>query len=130
MRLYADGCRLVKAMRVAGARRGLLSITQEQLEGHPGSLLVARLNNAGGVRGIPPLYNVTLAGISSQAWLLRGFERLESGPMRRACLLGQFWLAEPAVVQDLIDVETKWTNAVREANELRERLAALNGGVG
>ena len=74
---------------------------------------------------IPPLYNVTLAGTSSEAWVLRGFERIESGPMRRPCLLGQTWVVEPAAVQELIDAETKWGNEVRLANELREQVRLL-----
>ena len=54
MRLYADGCRLEKHLRVAGVRRGTLSIAQERLDGQAGVILVARLHNSAEIaRGIP-----------------------------------------------------------------------------
>ena len=113
-------------MRVSGTRPGRLSIAQEVVEGQQSSVLVARLQGADATRGIPPLYGVTLAGLSSARWVLHGFEQLEAGPMRKPCRVGQTWLAEPVAVQDLIDVETKWSNAVREAKELREQVRRLS----
>lgn len=60
--------------------------------------------------------------------MLNGYEELESGPMRKACRLGQVWLIEPAGLDDLFRAEGKWQDAARELHEARERLRAAGLG--
>jgi hypothetical protein len=64
-------------------------------------------------------------GTSSDCWVFTGHERIEAGPMREECLVGQPWLVEPAAIQDLIDVSNKWNRAAGEAHELREEIKRL-----
>lgn len=45
--------------------------------------------------------------------------------MRKECLVGQTWIVEPAYEDDLIASENRWTQAVRECNELREQMPAF-----
>lgn len=121
MRLYEGGVRVEKRVRQVKQCRGHLSISIEKSGRRP--LLVARLQPAFGQSAIPPLFEAALLGTSADCWVLSGHERVEAGPLRKECLLGQTWLVEPAYGDDLVRSEQNWTNAVREANELREQLS-------
>jgi hypothetical protein len=118
LRLYCDGCRIQKVALHANRVRGSLSIKSEST-GRRESL-VARINPLAGSRPIPPLFDASLAGMSGESWVLTGFEKIEAGPLRRECLVGQVWLAEPAAMQDLIDVEAKWATALTELERFRQ----------
>jgi hypothetical protein len=120
MRLYDAGVRVEKRVRLVRQCRGHLAIGLEK-NGRR-ALLVARLQPAPGQPAIPPLYEVALLGTSANCWVLSGHERVEAGPLRKECLLGQVWLVEPACSDDLIRAEQKWTLAVRESHDLREQL--------
>ena len=121
MRLYQGGVRVEKRVRQVKQCRGHLSISLEK-NGRR-ALLVARLQPAFGQLAIPPLFEVALLGTSADCWVLSGHERVEAGPLRKECLLGQTWLVEPAYGNDLLRAEQNWTDAVREANDLREQLS-------
>lgn len=121
MRLYEGGVRLEKRVRQVKQCRGHLSISVEKSGRR--ALLVARLQPAAGQSAIPPLFEAALLGTSADCWVLSGHERVEAGPLRKECLLGQTWLVEPAYGDDLVRAEQNWTSAVREANELREQLS-------
>jgi len=126
-----DGGRIVeKHVRQAGRTRGSLTIRQEADSVRHRAIIVARLAPAAGRRAIPPLFDATLVGTSGDCWMLRGYERIEAGPLAREVSVGQTWIVEPAAIQDLIDIETKWRSALLEASELREQLRALTGGRG
>jgi hypothetical protein len=130
MRVCDGGRRVEKHVRLAGRTRGSLSIVQEADQTRRRAVLVARLAPAGGQRAVPPLYDVVLVGTSGDRWILSGFERIEAGPLRLEHALGQTWVVEPVAVQDLIEAERRWIDAVRDANELRERLTALGSASG
>lgn len=125
LRLYDGGVRVEKHVREAGQTCGALGIKTENIGASKRPILVARLTVRFGQRSIPALYEVQCIGTSGESIALSGHERIEAGPMRKECLVGQTWLLEPAPVQDLMDAEAKWLRAVREANELRERVAVL-----
>ena len=121
-----DGGRVVKQhVRIAGRTRGSITVRQETDNIRHRTILVARLVPASGHRPITPLYDAVLIGTSGERWMLAGSERIITGPLGREVSVGQSWIIEPVVVQDLIDVEVKWTNALREANSLREQLRDL-----
>lgn len=122
MRLYDAGVRVQKHVRQVGQTRGTLWMAMETVGRR--TMLVARLQEAPGQRAIPPLYDAALAGLASSSWVVTGHERVEAGPTRAQCLVGQTWLVEPAASSDVIAIEQKWLAAVREANALREELAA------
>jgi hypothetical protein len=123
MRLYEGGVRVEKRVRQVKQCRGHLSISIEK-NGRR-SLLVARLQPAVGQSAIPPLFEAALLGTSSECWVLSGHERVEAGPLRKECLLGQTWLVEPAYGDDLIRAEQNWTLALLEAGKLREQLSQV-----
>lgn len=125
MRVCDGGRRVEKHVRIASRSRGSIRIQQEDDSTRHRAVLVARLAPAAGHRAIPALYDVTLIGTSGDRWVFGGFERIEAGPLAREYAVGQTWIIEPVVVQDLIDVEVRWTHALREASELRERLRLL-----
>jgi hypothetical protein len=88
--------------------------------------LVARLLCAGAGRGpVHPLYDVALIASSGNTWTLAGFERVEAGPLRALHVLGQSWLIEPVVMQELIDVERKWSAAAGRVHDLEQQLISL-----
>lgn len=124
MRLYDGGFRVEKRVRQVQRTRGHFTIEIEKIGRR--LLLVAQLQPASGYGRIPHLHGVELIGTSSSCWVLDGHERLEAGPMRKECLIGQTWLVEPAYEDDLISVENRLLDAVREANALRAQLTALN----
>lgn len=121
MRLYEGGVRVEKRVRQVRQCRGNLSIALEQ-NGRR-ALLVARLQPVFGQSAIPPLFEVALLGTSSACWVLSGHERVEAGPLRKECLLGQTWLVEPAYGDDLIRAEQNCTLALLETSKLREQLS-------
>ncbi len=121
-----DGGRVVEQhVRIAGRTRGNITVRQETDNIRHRAILVARLVPASGHRSIAPLYDAVLIGTSGERWMLTGSERIIAGPLAREVSVGQSWIIEPVVVQDLIDVEVKWTNALREANVLRDQLREL-----
>lgn len=91
--------------------------------------MVARLAPIHGFEAIPPLYDAVLLQTSGERWVITGLERIASQPLGHEVSVAQTWIIEPVEVQDLIDVEIKWTNAVREANALRDELAALKASI-
>ena len=123
MRLYDAGCRVEKRVRQVQRTRGHFAVVMEHVGRR--NVLVAQLQPATGFNRIPHLYDAALIGTSGSSWVLNGHERIEAGPMRKECLVGQTWLVEPAYESDLIAVETRWTQSVRDCNALREQLAAL-----
>jgi hypothetical protein len=115
-----------KHVRTAGIVRGRLTVKQEQDSLRHRTVLVARLLSSGGTNSpVHPLYDVTLVASSGESWTLAGFERIEAGPMRHVHLVGQAWIVEPASIQDLIDVERKWSAASGRAHELEQQLISL-----
>ena len=68
---------------------------------------------------------MTLVASNGESWTLAGFERIEAGPMRHMHLVGQAWIIEPVAIQELIDVERKWSAASGRAHELEQQLIGL-----
>jgi len=112
-------------LRDAGRTRGTVSIKQEQDRQRRRSVLVAHLLPKQGFRAIPALHDVQLISSNGETWVLAGVERIETGPMREECSVGQTWLLTLAVVDDLLIAETRWGLASAEAAELRCQLDAL-----
>lgn len=125
MRVCAHGRQLEVHIRNAGRVRGTVTVKQEQDGVRHRTRLVARLAPLGGFVTIPPLYDAVLLQTRGEHWVLTGLELIASQPLGHEVSVAQTWIIEPVVVQDLIDIEIKWTNAVRDANALREELAAL-----
>jgi hypothetical protein len=125
MRVCDAGRKVEKHLRIAGRTRGTISVKQENDPVRNRAILVARLSPARDHRPIPPLYDVTLVSATSETLTLAGYERVEVGPLRFECAVGQSWLLELAVVQDLIDMGNRWNAASGEAHDLREQLARL-----
>ena len=125
-RVCDAGRRVEPQLRVAGRTRGAVRIQQEHDGVRHRAVLVARLQPAPGHRAIPPLFDVTLIGSAGARWTITGVERIDAGPLAREHSVGQTWLLEPAVVQDLIDIETKWSQACRRVHELEQQLARLS----
>ena len=128
MRVCDGGRRVEKHVRIASRTRGSLTVRQEADGLRRRAVLVARLAPAIGHRAVPPLCDVALIGTAGDRWILSGFERIEAGPLAREYAVGQTWVVEPVIVQDLIDAETRWSHAVREVQALREQLQALSVG--
>lgn len=114
-----------KHVRIASIVKGKLTVAQEQDSLRHRTVLVARLHTGTARSPIPPLFDVTLVASTGETWTLAGFERIEAGPMRHVHLLGQAWLIEPAAIQDLIDVERRWSVASGRAHELEQQLIGL-----
>ena len=115
-----------KHVRIASIVRGRLTVGQEQDSLRHRTVLVARLLCNGGARTpVHPLYDVTLVASNGESWTLAGFERVEAGPMRHVHLVGQAWIVEPVAIQELIDVERKWSAASGRAHELEQQLIGL-----
>jgi hypothetical protein len=82
-------------------------------------------SSAGAGRGpVHPLYDVALIASSGNTWTLAGFERVEAGPLRALHVLGQSWLIEPVAMQELIEVERKWSAAAGRVHDLEQQLIA------
>jgi hypothetical protein len=125
-RLFEGGRVLEKHLRLAGAVRGRLSITQELDTVRNRTTLVARLLCAGAGRGpVHPLYDVALIASSGNTWTLGWFERVEAGPLCSLHVLGQSWLIEPVMIQELMDVERKWSAAAGRVHDLEQQLIKL-----
>lgn len=114
-----------KHVRTASIVKGRLTVSQEQDSLRHRTVLVARLLTGTTRPQIPPLFDVTLVASTGETWTLAGFERIEAGPMRHVHLVGQAWLIEPVAIQDLIDVERKWSAASGRAHELEQQLIGL-----
>lgn len=114
-----------KHVRIAGTVRGRITVAQEQDSLRHRTVLVARLACNGPRLPVQPLYDVTLVASSGEIWTLAGFERIEAGPMRHVHLVGQAWIIEPVVIQDLIDAERKWSAAAGRVHELEQQLIGL-----
>ena len=127
MQRVFDGGRVIeKHVRIAGIVRGRLTVGQEHDSLRHRTVLVARLQCSGVARApVPPLYDVTLVASNSESWTLAGFERIEAGPMRHVHLVGQAWIVEPLAIQELIDVERKWSAAAGRVHELEQQLIGL-----
>ena len=125
MRVCDGGRRQEKHVRIAGRTRGRLSIAQEADAVRRRSILVARVQPAMGCRVIPALYDVVLIASTGERWVLTGHERIQSGPLAHEYAVAQTWILEPAAVQDLIDVEFKWSQAQGKVSELERQLRGL-----
>ena len=68
---------------------------------------------------------MTLVAGTGESWTLAGFEGIEAGPMRHVHLVGQAWIIEPVAIQELIDVERKWSAASGRAHEMGQQLIGL-----
>jgi len=122
-RVFDGGRVMEKHVRTAGIVRGQLTVAQEEDSLRHRTVLVARLICGGSPRPpVQPLYDVTLIASTGGSWTLAGFERIEAGPMRHVHLVGQAWLVEPVVIQDLIDAERKWGAASGRAHDLEQQL--------
>ena len=125
-RVFDGGRVMEKHAQIAWIVRGRLTVGQEQDSLRHRTVLVARLFCSGGVRTpVHLLYDVTLVASSGESWTLAGFERIEVGPMRHVHLVGQAWIIEPVAIQELIDVERKWSAASGRAHELEQQLIGL-----
>ena len=125
MRVCDGGRRLEKHVRVATRTKGNLSIRQENDGIRHRTILVARLHPGSGQREIPALFDVTLLASTGERWILTGHERIQSGPLAHEYAVVQTWVIEPAAVQDLIDVELKWSRACGRVHELERELQRL-----
>jgi hypothetical protein len=67
-----------------------------------------------------------LIASTGERWILTGHERIQSGPLGHEYAVAQTWILEPAAVQDLIDVEFKWSQAVGKVSELETQLEHLS----
>lgn len=130
MRVCAHGRQLEVHLRNAGRVGGVVTVKQEDDGVRHRSLLVARLAPIRGFDSIPPLYDAVLLQTSGERWVITGLERIASQPLGYEVSVAQTWIIEPVEVQDLIDAEIQWTNAVREANTLRDELEALKASAG
>lgn len=124
-RIFDGGRVMEKHVRIASIVKGKLTVAQEQDSLRHRTVLVARLHTGSARQQIPPLFDVTLVASTGETWTIAGFERIEAGPMRHVHLLGQAWLIEPVAIQDLIDVERKWSAASGRAHELEQQLIGL-----
>ena len=122
-RIFDGGRVMEKHVRTASIVKGRLTVSQDSLRHR--TVLVARLLTGSTRPQIPPLFDVTLVASTGETWTLAGFERIEAGPMRHVHLVGQAWLIEPVAIQDLIDVERKWSAASGRAHELEQQLIGL-----
>ena len=115
-----------KHVRIAGIVSGSITVAQERDSLRHRTVLVARLKCSDSFKTpVQPLYDVTLVAGTGESWTLAGFERIEAGPMRHVHLVGQAWIIEPVAIQELIDVERKWSAASGRAHELEQQLIGL-----
>jgi hypothetical protein len=124
-RVFDRGRVMEKHVRIASIVKGKLTVAQEQDALRHRTVLVARLLTGTTGPQIPPLFDVTLVASTGETWSLAGFERIEAGPMRQVHLVGQAWLIEPEAIQDLIDVERRWSAASGRAHELEQQRIGL-----
>jgi len=117
---FCDVGRLVPVhLRRANSTRGRLFIRQERDASRNRTLLIARVEGPAGAADVLPLHDVVLVGMVGDGWLLTGTERIPVGPLGVETWVGQTWWAEPAPLQDLIDLEAKWAAANAELVTLR-----------
>jgi hypothetical protein len=118
-----DGGRVIPHhVRDAGTVRGTLSVRQEDDHIRHRITLVARLSLiGGGMRTVPPLFDVVLISATGDSWMLAGYERVTSGALQQEYFLGQSWVVTPAPLEDLRKAEDEWARLAKLLAEVKSR---------
>jgi len=74
-----------------------------------------------GMRTVPPLFDVVLLGSTGDSWTLAGYERITSGALQQEFFLGQSWVVNPALPEDLRKAENEWAGLAPLLAEVRQR---------